>query len=297
MIARAVVLSLAIAVVGCGGADKPVPSSGKPSGKTYPLVGLVRKVDAEKGEVTLRHEEVPGFMAAMTMPFRVADKAALEDLQVGDKVTATLRVTADDFVLEKLEMTEAAPPPSLTLDLSKGSPQVRKTLPKLEPGQAVPDFSVTTQEGKTLKLSDLRGEVVVLTFVFTRCPRPDFCPRIDTKFAELSRMVAAVPSRVDRVRFLSVSFDPEHDTPEVLAKHAKLRGAKPPFWQFAVASHEELRKVAEPLGLVYGPREDEIIHNLATVILGADGRLVERLEGSSWSNDQAFATIRRALTQ
>ncbi len=125
----------------------------------------------------------------------------------------------------------------------------------LEPGEPVPDFAMTTQDGKTLRLSDLRGKVVVLTFIYTRCPLPDFCPLMDGKFAELARTVAAVPGRAEQVRLLSVSFDPEHDTPEVLAKHAKLRGAKPPLWTFAVASHEELRKVAAPLGLTYGPRE------------------------------------------
>ena len=167
----------------------------------------------------------------------------------------------------------------MTIDMSGKTPVLRETTPKLKPGQAVPDFAVTTQEGATLRLSDLRGKVVVLTFIYTSCPLPEFCPKMDAKFADLSRLAGSVASRAEKVRLLSISFDPEHDTPEVLAKHAKLKGAKPPLWRFAVASHAELRKVAEPLGLMYGPRKDEIIHNLSTAIIGPDGKLAALLCG------------------
>ncbi len=118
----------------------------------------------------------------------------------------------------------------------------------------VPDFTMTTQEGRTLALSELRGKVVVLTFIYTRCPLPDFCPLMDRKIKELAGKVDAMPGRAEQVRLLSVSFDPEHDTPEVLRKHAQVQGARPPLWTFAVASHDELAKVAGPLGLMYGPR-------------------------------------------
>jgi protein SCO1/2 len=145
---------------------------------------------------------------------------------------------------------------------------------------------MTTQDGKALKLSDLRGEVVVLTFIYTRCPLPDFCPLMDRKFAELAGKIAASPQRAERVRLLSVSFDPEHDTPEVLEKHARVQGASPPLWTFAVASHAELARVAAPLGLMYGPSETEIIHNLSTAVIDPEGRLA-RLEigtaARSWS--------------
>jgi len=102
---------------------------------------------------------------------------------------------------------------------------------------------------------------------------PDFCPAMDKKFADLADRIAAVPGRADKVRLLSVSFDPEHDTPEVLRKHAAMRAAKEPLWTFAVASHPELAKIAGPLGLVYGPTENDIIHNLVTAIIDVNGRL------------------------
>ena len=122
--------------------------------------------------------------------------------------------------------------------------------------------------------------MVGLTFIYTRCPVPEFCPLMDRKFADLAGRLSAVPARAARVRLLSVSFDPEHDTPEVLKKHADSRGATPPLWTFAVASHRELARVALPLGLTYGPTPNEIIHSLSTALIDAEGRLV-RLEAGS----------------
>ena len=137
----------------------------------------------------------------------------------------------------------------------------------------------------------MKGEVVVLTFIYTRCPSPEFCPATDAKFAEMARRIAAVPGRSEHVRLLSVSFDPENDTAEVLAAHALRRGAKPPLWTFAVASHEELAKVAGPLGLSYIPGTREIDHNLSTAVIGVEGRL-ELLEfGPKWAVTDLLKTI------
>jgi protein SCO1/2 len=150
---------------------------------------------------------------------------------------------------------------------------------------------MTTQDGSTLSLSDLRGKVVVLTFVYTRCPLPNFCPAMDQKFAQLFNMIKGVPQRADHVRLLSVSFDPEHDTPEALARHARLRGARPPLWTFAVASHAELSKVAPAVGLMYGPTPNEIMHNLTTSVIAPDGTLALRESGNAWKPEDLFKTV------
>ena len=120
---------------------------------------------------------------------------------------------------------------------------------------------MTDQDGKLVKLSDLRGNVVVLTFIYTRCPLPDFCPLMDRKFSDLSQHISTSPARARNVRLISLSFDPDHDTPDVLGKHAQIRGASPPLWTYAVVSHGELARIAGPLGLFYGPGKDEIAHN------------------------------------
>jgi protein SCO1/2 len=179
----------------------------------------------------------------------------------------------------------------VTIDLSGGMAALKPKQAVLKPGETVPDFAMTTQDGKPLHLSDLRGNVVVLTFIYTRCPLPDFCPLIDRKFKALADKLALVPARAEHARLLSVSFDPEHDTPETLRKHARLKGAEPPLWSFAVASHDELQKVAPSLGLSYLPGENEIAHSLSTAIIDAEGKLVRLETGRSWDPTDFFKTI------
>ena len=141
----------------------------------------------------------------------------------------------------------------MMLDFSSGRVNMREQPRRLKIGDPVPDFAMTSQDGKLVKLSELRGNVVVLTFIYTRCPLPDFCPLMDRKFSELAQRVSAFPERAKHIRMISLSFDPEHDTPDILRKHAEIRGATPPLWSYAVASHAELAKIAAPLGLLYGP--------------------------------------------
>jgi protein SCO1/2 len=153
---------------------------------------------------------------------------------------------------------------------------------------------MTGQDGSAFKLSDLRGHDVVLTFIYTRCPLPDFCPAMDRRFADLAQSLSTSPGRSEKVRLISLSFDPEHDTPDVLRKHAQIRGATPPLWTFAVASHDELAKVAAPLGLVYGPGKNEILHNLCTAVIDPGGKLV-RLEVGTKNNRWTTADILKTL--
>jgi protein SCO1/2 len=258
---------------------------------------VIKRVTPSNGQVIIAHETIPGFMKAMTMPFTLKDHSLLEDLRPGDTVEGPLRVDSEngivqDYELLDLVVTRPATPPPRVLNLSGKTPELREAPKRLEPGDVVPDFAMTTQDGKSLKLSDLRGDVIVLTFIYTRCPLPDFCPLMDRKFGELAGKLEVNPERARRVRLLSVSFDPEHDTPEVLAKHAKLRGAKPPLWTFAVASHDELAKIAGPVGLMYGPRPDEIVHNLCTVVIDPSGRLARLEVGTAGKNWQPVELLR-----
>jgi protein SCO1/2 len=262
----------------------------------YPLKGTVKKLDKER--VTISHEAIKGFMSAMTMPFHVSDRASLENVKPGDLVEGTLHVTLEDGVVSDYELrdlTVVRPAVSqMVLDVSKGKVNLREQPKLLEKGDLVPDFSMTTQEGKPLKLSELRGSVVVLTFIYTSCPLPDFCPLMDRKFGELASRIGAFPERAKRIRLISLSFDPEHDTPEVLAKHAHSRGAAPPLWAFAVASHEELAKIAPALGLFYGPGKSEIAHNLCTAIIDPHGKLARLEVGTSrnkWDNVDLLKSI------
>ncbi len=292
-------LTLLLVTLGCSSAP-PKPAAPEPAVETttYTLKGVVREVDAKTGVVTIAHQELPGFMKAMTMDFTPKDKTNLDEVGVGDEVEGPLDVTRSgglvkEYNLRSLEVMQPAPR-TLKLDFGSGTAALAVKPSVLSPGELVPDFAMTTQDGTALKLSDLRGKVVVLTFIYTRCPLPDYCPAVDKKFRELADSVKSVKSRSQAVRLLSVSFDPEHDTPETLRKHAAMQGAIPPVWTYAVASHDELRKVAERLGLVYGPMPNEIRHNLCTALIAADGTLVRLDSGASgkaWTPAEMLKSI------
>ena len=267
-------------------APKPVVVPPSLNGKlVYPLTGVVRKIDRASGVVMIQHDEIPGYMTKMTMPFNLKNESVLEELEPGDQVVGSLVVNDEHSRLTDVYVTRPAEPEDRSAPV-EALPDQRIAL-----GTLVPDFLMTTQEGKPLRLSEYKGHPVVLTFIYTRCPLPDYCPLLDRKFSELSRRLAKDGPSSVQTRLLSISFDPEHDTAAVLAKHAKLLGALPPEWTFAVASHEELKKVAEPLGLSYVARTQEIAHTLSTAVIAPDGTLLGLFQGNQWSSEDVLALL------
>jgi protein SCO1 len=274
------------------------PAAPNPAVTDYALKGIVKRVEKELEHVTIQHEAIPGFMDAMRMRFAYKDKSALGLLQVGDQVEGTLRVERSNGVVNNYELlgltvTKAAAP-GMTPNISKKQAILREQPRRLEIGDSVPDFTMTSQDGKVVKLSDLRGNVIALTFIYTRCPLPDFCPLIDKKFSELAQRLGGFPERASKIRLISLSFDPEHDTPDLLRKHAQVRGATPPLWSYAVASHAELAKIGAPLGLYYQPGDSEIAHNLCTAIIDSKGSLA-RLDIGTERNKWAIADLLKTI--
>jgi protein SCO1 len=308
----ALVLTMACLVSGCGGKEAGPPTSAdssprqeaaaRPAGPTvtnYALQGLVKAVDPKSRRVRIKHREIPGFMPSMDMPFDVSDPAILATLRPGDEVEGTLRVVKENGAVEEyklldLKVTKEAEPPTRVIDISKGKAEIREQPRRLELGDPVPDFTMTGQDANPLRLSDLRGKVVVLTFIYTRCPMPDFCPLMDRKFSDLAQHLAVSPKKAKDIRLISLSFDPEHDTPEILSKHARVRGAVPPLWTYAVASHPELAKIAAPLGLFFGPDGRDIAHNLCTAVIDPQGNLA-RLEVGTRANRWETADFLKAI--
>jgi protein SCO1 len=310
------VVSALAAGAGCGGdrsgggaaelsGPQATPAAGPPKESAvevteYQLKGVVRKIEKAFDSVTIRHEAIPGFMPAMQMPFHYKDRTFLDKLRPGDTVEGTLRVeraqgAVREYELLSLSVTKAATPaPAIALDISRKQALMREEPRRLEIGDPVPDFAMTSQDGQTVKLSDLRGHVVVLTFIYTRCPLPDFCPLMDKKFSDLAQRIGVFPARANKIRLISLSFDPEHDTPDLLRKHAQVRGATPPLWSYAVASHAELAKIGGSLGLFYQPGDNEIAHNLCTAIIDAAGKLARLeigTERNKWSSTDLQKTI------
>lgn len=258
--------------------------------REYELRGQVLAIDAARQEITIKHEDVKGFMPAMTMPFKVTDAKLLEGRQPGELVTATLVVSDSEGRLSAITRTGTAPLPA------EATPAVH-LVDVLEPGETAPDVVLVDQDAKNRRVSEWRGKVLVVTFVYTRCPLPDFCPRMDRNFAEAQRAISGDRQLASGVHLLSVSFDPEYDTPKVLAEHAQRVGATPEIWTYATGDRAAIETLTERFGVSVisnGKDAGDIVHNLRTAVLDRDGKLVAIFNGNDWTVEELLKSIRDA---
>ena len=256
--------------------------------RQFELRGQILAIDRGRQEVTIKHEDVRGLMPGMTMPFKVEDARLLDGLTAGDLVKATLVVKNSNGYLSAIERTghEAvtATPPPPRADL-------------LEPGQHVPDVRLVDETGKPRTLTDWRGRILAVTFTYTRCPFPDFCPRMDRQFQAAQTAILGDARLRDRAALLSVSFDPDFDTAPVLAAHAKQVGADSRIWQFATGNRNEIDAFASRFGVSVireGAGPEGLTHNLRTAIIGSNGTLSAVLNGNDWTPADLIDALRRA---
>jgi protein SCO1/2 len=260
------------------------------AGRRYPLSGKVVEVDAGNRKVTIAHQDIPGFMPAMTMPFVVLEKDALllQRVGAGDEITATLVSSADSrYWLEDLVVVKKGlPDPSAT-----PRPSAHEALP----GDAMPDVALVDQDGRPLRLASYRGKAVALTFVFTRCPLPEFCPLVMKKFAAVQAALAKDAPLAGRTRLLAVSFDPQHDTPDVLRAFGKpFQRMAPPFehWALATGKDEAIRALGGALELDYVEENRSFTHNLRTAVLDPEGKLRRLFRGNDWTPEELLAELK-----
>ncbi|HSE97432.1 MAG TPA: SCO family protein, partial [Blastocatellia bacterium] len=243
--------------------------------KRYDLKGKVVNVDKRGSTVTIAHEEIPGYMDAMTMPFRLKDEWAFDKLAPGDQMSGTLVVQGDRSWIEGIVFSRQEPAP----EGESGSAASNEPRPGDEP----PDFSLTNQDGKRIRFSQYRGQPLVITFIYTRCPLPDYCPLMTERFADIDRAVRQKPQTYGEPRLLSITVDPDFDTPSVLKSYgAAYTGSSFDKWEFATGTRDEIKKVAEYFGMQYWPEGDQIIHSLRTAVLTSDGKLLKLYHGNEW---------------
>jgi protein SCO1/2 len=263
--------------------------------RTYPLRGQILAMAAGaradgRREVTLKHDDIPKFMPAMTMVYAVKEPALLENFAPGDLLTAELVLNGSDIYLVNLKKTGHA-------DLPPDAAGPLKAMDVMSPGDEVPGDPLQDQTGTTHKLSDWRGLALAVTFVYTRCPLPDFCPLMDRRFGELQRAIAGDPRLRDRVHLVSVSFDPEHDTLAVIQAHAKARNADPRTWSYLTGSPAAIDHVTSRFGVstMAGRDAQSLTHNLRTAVIDRKGRLMTIQSGNEWTVDQLMADLRKAV--
>jgi protein SCO1/2 len=269
---------LLAAAIGC---------SREPPGREYELRGQILALHPDRNEVLIKHQDIKGFMPGMTMPFTVRDPALLRDKSAGDLVTATLVVSDSAAHLSTLTTTGHAP-----VDVPAAPPAPRI----LQPGNPVADAALVDQNGAQASLAALRGHRVALTFVYTRCPLPDYCPLMDRHFVAVQKRIQSTPALAD-VRLITVTLDPEFDTPAVLRAHAERLGADSRVWSFLTGSPDAISAFGTQFDLYVERNPDDAIditHNLRTVVIDRDGRLVKMHTGNDWTPADILADLATA---
>jgi protein SCO1 len=259
--------------------------------RTYAMQGQVLSIEAPGKRLVVKHEDIKGLMPAMTMPYAVKDEHLLDGLAAGDLIDATLVVVSNDAFLTAIRKVGQAPlekaPPEAPM------PTASSGFELLKPGEAVPNGSFLDQDGKKRSFSAFKGSRIVMTFIYTTCPLPTFCPLMDRHFVAIQKSLQENPALKD-VHLVTVSFDPKTDTPPVLTKHARELRADLTRWTFLTGDRDEVDQFAARFGVSVARAQNDprdITHNLRTAIVDPDGRLVKVYVGNEWSPDQILADL------
>jgi protein SCO1/2 len=275
-------LTLAVVVALAGACQNPPP-------KRYPLHGQILAVDAPHQQLIIKHDDIPGFMPGMTMTYPVARPALMQGRAAGEIVNATLAVSDATGVLVDIQHAGTAP-------LPEGTNVVAMATDLLGVGDAMPDVALIDEQNKRRSLSEWKGTTTVITFIYTRCPLPNFCPLMDQNFEVLQRDLASDPALRGHVKLISVTIDPAYDTPAVLAAHASHVKANPAVWTFLTGDVHTIDHLAAQfgVGVLRDPQQaTNITHNLRTTLIGADGKIRKIYSGNDWKPSDVLADLKR----
>jgi len=275
-------------VVSCRQEPPAPPAAVSATNQTYAVRGVVQAVASDRRQATIKHEKIPGYMAAMTMDLSVKNTNELNGISVGDEITFNLIVTENDDWIEKIQRTgkTVAPSPVQTWRVVESELQV---------GEVLPDYEFTSESGRVIRFSDFRGRAVAFTFFFTSCPLPEFCPRMNKNFLEARKILTGDTNAPANWQLLSISFDSSFDTPEILSGYGKFyRGENTDRWLFAVASTNTLISLAPKVDLNFWRENGSISHNLRTVVLDGNGKISKQFDGNDWTPEQLADAIRAA---
>jgi protein SCO1 len=284
----ALVLVGALAAGACRGRTGQGQSE---AGRRYHLKGKVVQVDKAQQHLVIDHEEIPGFMGAMTMPYPVADAATLERVSPGDQITADVVVGDNQVRLENVVVVKKGD--------GKSAPPGAQLQPSDHDGP-VPDFTLVNQDGKRIHLGQYHGKSLLLSFIYTRCPLPDYCPLMTHNFAEIEKELRNSPELYGKTHLLSISFDSDYDKPPVLRKYAKGfvtdRGARTfEHWEFATVLAAERSEVTKFFDVFVTEEQGQITHSLSTAIISPDGRIYKNYNGNDWKPSDALADLKASV--
>jgi protein SCO1 len=273
------IFSLAVwSAVLAGGELNAAPEDGKTNAMFHDARGVVRQVAADHHAVTIQHEAIAGYMPAMTMEFPVKNTNELAGISPSDEITFKLAVHENNSWIEDIHFVAHR-----IENVTNGIVTIHVPTAELKMGDLLPDYELMTETGDKMHVSNFRGRVLAFTFFFTRCPLPEYCPRMSKNFAETRQLLLNDPVAPANWQFLSISFDPEIDQPAVLSSYAHFfRGGNSDRWLFASVSNHTLADLAPKLDLLVVHDEAGISHNLRTVVLDPQGRIFRQFDGNEW---------------
>jgi protein SCO1/2 len=274
---------LGVLVAGCG--SQAPPAQDQP--RRLALRGTVISIDREQQRIVVDHEDIPGFMAAMAMPYPVAEPSLLDAAAPGDQITADVVVTETEAHLENIVVVKKAEP-------SPGG-----SLRPAQPAERIPNFRFVNQDGKNIQLDQYRGKAVLLTLIYTRCPLADYCPLASQKFAQIEKALATDPALYAKTHLLSISFDSDYDTPEVLRNYSRAFMDKPAFghWEFATIPKASRAEVARFFNLFLVEEEGQFTHSMKAALIAPDGTIQRWYGGSDWKPAEVLAELTEFASQ
>jgi protein SCO1 len=282
------ILIFGLIVSACGSAPSKSPEASN-AAQRYEVKGKVISADKAEHKVTIAHEEIKGYMEAMTMPFTLLEDWVYPELKPGAQIQATLVVDQGRSWLENPVVSNVVDPNLVSKAEESG----------VEPaaGTETPDFALINQDGRKISFKEYRGKTTILTFIYTRCPLPDYCPLMTRNFVEINRELQNKPALGARTRLLSITVDPDHDKPNVLRDYGAryIGSGKDGFkrWEFATGSPEQIKSVAQFFGLNYWQEKDQIIHGLRTAIITPDGKVAKVYRGNDWKPEDVVKELEK----
>jgi protein SCO1/2 len=275
---------MALALLGCGRS-----ASSDESANHYDTRGVVRGFSPDRSTIEIQHENIPGFMPSMTMPFVARNPKQIADLKTGDAISFRMAVTQKDFWIENVkrirrdEVNVAEPKQTLSVSTERDA--------RLKENDEMPAFSLTNQNAERVSFDTFRGEPFVLTFVFTRCPVPNFCPRMSNNFEELQAAIKGGTGTLATTRLLSVTLDPGYDTPEILSDYAAFHHTDPKIWTFATGDEKEIDSLTRAFSVYRQNEGGTISHGLATALINRDGKIERIWRGNAWTPAEVTEAI------
>jgi protein SCO1/2 len=282
-----------LGLVACGRADSAARAPASAPGtnqQTFQVKGVVVSLKPSEKSVVIKHEEIPGYMPAMTMPFDVRDTNELAGLSPGDTVAFRMLVTDTEGWIDRIRRLGSTNLPPTT-----GHFRMVRDVEPLNPGDRLPEYHFTNQLGQAFSTTNFAGQALAITFLFTRCPFPTFCPLMASDFFETQQKLQAAASGPTNWHLLTISFDPEFDKPAVLKGYAERYRYDPARWTFATGDLVEITAIAEQFGLNFWHDETgSISHNLRTAVVDASGRVQKIFTGNTWKSEELAAEMTQA---